>query len=316
MSYRENSAISQSYLKRLITSGPQFMDIEVESSGFVLGDLVDTLVTEPDKVRERFFVMRESAPTGQMGDFVNFLYQYKDEYEFEHAQDMAYAAVGFKRDSIDKVKERFLKEGSSYYNALIEAEDKTVVSPDDYSLGQQMASSILDNHYYKELIAAPCLYKQKELYSELYGDVHSINAKGLLDILTVSENSIKIIDVKTTSYNINKFDYTIRKYKYDFQMAYYHYLTTVLVGRKDDIFKEHWEEFGWEFIPPIECYFVVVDKYNNVVIYKLSNRDLDNAYREVYRAIDSYSVHKRDDDFSAPLEMLLNSRVETACYEL
>lgn len=310
MNYREHPALNQSKLKRLLR-GPQFyLDAEPEtSSSFALGGYLDALISGTDT--SEYIVSNVPKPTGQMGQYVQFLYEHKDEYELEHAKDLAYQAVGIKRDSPEKMKFRFETEGLPYYEFLINSEGKTVLTSEEYNLAHDMCNAVINDPYYKGLSSEALL---TNFQVPIYQGIQNFSCKGLIDKLVVNKSEIRIIDFKYTGFNINEFDESIKKFGYDFQGAFYSYLVAAewLYG---DYFNEIKGEFIADPFPHLSVYFVVVDKYCNVVVYKLSDKDLDNAYIKIDTALSDLSFYQKN-GFSYPKELIKNQFVETKCYEL
>lgn len=113
-------------------------------------------------------------------------------------------------------------EGESYYNDLIVAFGKQILSLDETTIVNSIVNSWTTNnrmaHYFQEIEGID-IYYQLPIYFEYLG----IEFKALIDILEVNHNAktIKVIDLKTFGgYTIN-FPSSVRKFRYDFQVAFY-----------------------------------------------------------------------------------------------
>lgn len=222
--YLKNDSLSQSRLKRILKHPKDFLEYEFSEfdepkDSIIIGDGVDMLITQgEDAFFENFYLMTEEKPSGQMGDFVWNLFAYRNQ---EDPLEKAYELAGFKRDSLEKVKERFKTEGKAYYKALIDSENMQVITPQQHKLIYDIKESFLNHRFTKD-------YFDKEKY-DLFFQVpldftyNEVSCKALLDMIAVDKITKVLypIDLKT-SYTKTHFWYSnLWKFRYDIQAAFY-----------------------------------------------------------------------------------------------
>ena len=230
MDYYQIKAISQSQLTNL-SYGPKYYrynldKVQEDSDAMLLGSVVDCLITEPDKFNDIFYISKISKPSGQMGEFCDWFYHY--EYEETHHDELpegkAYHQVGFKRDTLAKVLERFEVEGRDYYNELVAGRSYKVISPEMYDMAQKVVDSLLNSEYTKPEFEGEEVHKQFEIlwdYVDKDGDVYA--CKSRLDLMIIDHTN-KIIypkDIKVKMDSIGDFYSSFVKFRYDLQAAFY-----------------------------------------------------------------------------------------------
>jgi hypothetical protein len=194
---------------------------ERESKALTLGDAVDVLLTTPDDFYNKFIVSTIVKPTGQMGDYVDYLFKFLQEDDCELR---AYEAVGFKRDTLDKVKERFKTEAQDYFNFLVESKNKSVISFEEYTKAQNISNSF-KNGKYTSFLFEETLGIERHWQYEFDLDIPFIGyrCKGKLDNVDINheEKTIKIRDIKTTGVSILGFSQEVFQWRYDIQAVIY-----------------------------------------------------------------------------------------------
>lgn len=194
-----------------------------------LGSAIDTLLTRPDEFNDIFIVYSGTAPTGQMMSFCYALasgYSEGDVLPYQKAYD----TVGFKRDKLEKVVERF-DAFKDYFKFLVDSKDKAVLTVDQATRASQIVSELKGAEYTKDIvntIAQPGLidvYNQLELVSELKVGEQVLPLKGALDRVIVDHLNRRIypFDFKS-SFNSDNFEYSYVKYRYYRQGSFYTHL--------------------------------------------------------------------------------------------
>lgn len=234
VTYRESSALNQSRLKRILQHPRLFIEETVQSEfdeasdHIDIGDAVDLLLTGGEReFHEQFIVGRIPRPTGQMGDFCWAKFKYRD---FDTADQLAFDEVGIKRPkTVQEYLEKFEKEGRPYYDELLAAEGKRLLTPQKFETISRIVEAIKNNpHVYKHIDP------QSEEYDIFYQVVATwtmyvldtpIKCKGLIDCVKVHKKTREatIIDVKTTRHSVGNFFISYLSYRYDFQGGWYHF---------------------------------------------------------------------------------------------
>ena len=238
--YLAAGAESQSRLKKILKHpsfylNNEFTDDDEPSEVTLIGDGVDFLLTQNEDVfYENFSIATVERPSGQMGDYVWELYSNRNT---ENPEKAAYDKVGFKRDSIEKVQERFEKEGLAYYNQLLESENKKVLSATQYNTILNIVESLKTNPFTQKFFSNNSYTKLTQV--PLYGIWGKFKMKGLLDMIFYDDKSNRIypLDIKTTSKSLHFFEDTIFDHRYDFQAAFYMELINQNIG----LIKNHFE---------------------------------------------------------------------------
>lgn len=247
--YNEKIAVSNSVLSEFEKSTKKFRDWwkdgvkfkedeeDEGSDSFLLGTLVDILLTRKDKFYDIYYVFTEKAPKPQMEKFCRKLARMWPENPKElNPEDLnliyklAYDETGFGRDSFENVMERFKLEGVSFFNALIVSKNKKVISIEDYNKAVLMVDELTTNEFTKDIVNVDSVSEdieilhQLEIFDEYIAENGiSIPIKGQLDkVILDHQNKIAYpIDYKT-SLGIHHFArMSYLKYKYFRQASFY-----------------------------------------------------------------------------------------------
>jgi hypothetical protein len=225
--YRSYPAINYSLLAKLDRSPRTVLQEEKSSEALSFGSLVDCLLTSPEEVDKRFIKVPESAPTGQLLTYTEYLaglYELSDD-----AYNQAYVVSQAKKDSPEKMKEKFDLIGKPYYDFLKSSNDKMVI-PREMWMRAETASNTLKTHEFTQRWFSPG-YEEEILYQlpiAFKADVleyKDVEFKCLLDLIKVDHltKTIRPRDIKTTSESIMYwYDNSFFKWKYYLQAALYH----------------------------------------------------------------------------------------------
>jgi hypothetical protein len=314
--YLSNTAVSQSKLKKILGHPRQFLepgfsDEDETPEAITVGDGVDLLITQgEDAFENKFYIATVERPTAQMGDFVWNLFINRHN---SNAAEIAYRTVGFKRDTLEKVKERFKTEGKPYYKQLLEAEGKDLITPSQFNTIQLIKKSLLENRYTAKFLknSDRFLISFQVMVTFEYEDTP---CKGLLDVLCYDrlENKLYPIDIKTTGTSINTWMFTFFKHRYDFQAAFYRYG----LGSTD------LTQFCEGNVPILQPFRFIVENQKfpgNPLIYEVTDETLnigqfggevDGRYYEGFRmAIIRYKWHISNDLWDYRMEDYENEGV-------
>lgn len=224
--YLSTKAISQSKLKKILSHPSNYLDDNSDSefdepkANIAIGDGVDILLTQnEDAFFEQFHISTVERPTGQMGDYVWSLFVHR---ENPNAEEIAYQEAGFKRDTLDKVKQRFELEGLQYFQDLVEGEKKTVITPQQFAQIQMAKETLLTHPFTSKYFRNTERYEVHYQYP-IYFTYDGYECKGLLDMLIVDkqERAVFPVDIKTTNYKIDSWVGNFWSLRYDFQAAFY-----------------------------------------------------------------------------------------------
>ena len=227
--YREYKAINYSLLSKLLFDPSQVKQDQKETEAMGFGSLFDCLITDSDRFDSEYVVSDVEKPTGQLGDIVDLLIEYRnEEVSFEENLIRAYEELkarngGKLRDKLEKFAERMVIEGRPYLEFIAKSFDKKVVSKDDFYLATRMKDGLKNNQFTRQFFDMSYDWETK-FQVPLEGVINGHKFKGLLDMLLINEAKKEIIpiDIKTTSSYPNQFQKSVAKWNYLIQAALYY----------------------------------------------------------------------------------------------
>lgn len=312
------------YYKKFVLKEP-VRDGDTPST--VFGSLVDCLLFSPDEFDSRFAISISDVPTGQYGKLVGELMKITTRSTTEEGEvireleDMLEEAynnvrydrngniVDFKRDSFQKVLEKFVgSEYEIYYRLLRESHGKEVVEPTMVENALRVIAELRTNHVTATIINMensdnitvhkqfPIIGNLKEALGENVTEDEA-KAKCLVDKLIIDHEAkeIHIYDLKTAWDNEGEFLNNYFKYKYYIQAALYWYLVVEWAKTEENL-KSYKVRFPA---------FIVAESsnYKNPLIYTTDSSNIsqglrgfvikDKYYLGVVKAVKDIIWHKR-----------------------
>jgi hypothetical protein len=156
--YREVEALSYSalslYDKDMKSFYKKFIlkeeDAEEESQFVRMGRLVDIKMTDPDNFDNLFLITTATKPTGQLltlTDFLFGLWKDNETSSFEDIFNQSYRLLeesngGKVRDKVETFVKNFNEKASPYFQELIKARGKTVVTIEEATMADEIVSKI------------------------------------------------------------------------------------------------------------------------------------------------------------------------------
>jgi hypothetical protein len=266
---------------------------EEESKAATIGSLVDCLLLDPDSFDDKFFVSAcINPPTGLMSDFVEALYKRTRDSvneegrltkEFSSLMLEAYNdvkfdrdgnVVAFKRDSFEKVVEKFTGDVKTYYEEIcrVRPNKLTVITTSEIAQAEKVKNELRTNAITSQVVnlvsnSRFTVYNQFAIIFTL----KSLELKSLIDKLVIDheEKTIQPYDLKVTWDAENFYENYYLYRKTYLQAGLYHIALMNL--KKQPEYKDY-------TILPMQ--FIVVDPnvYMSPLIYKLSEDNLSAAY--------------------------------------
>lgn len=252
-SYKDSDAINQSLLVSLSKGVASFRTEKKkfyeEKTHFVIGSLFDVMLTMPEH-KDEFFLSRDlsNKPSDTIMAIVHNLYQtgiaennvrimlsdYPDQYIINACEQESYG--GKWKDSV-KI-DRVIREGSSYYDQLVIAKDRQIISGSEYELVEELVDEVKNHEHVnwifklKQVLGVEVLFQHPVYWKE-----DDVDCKALLDIVIINNNDVPIItlnglirippksilpiDVKTLGGFLSDFHISVKKRRYDVQGAWY-----------------------------------------------------------------------------------------------
>jgi hypothetical protein len=255
---------------------------EKDSGAATMGRLVETLLMEPELFDERFYMSSlVSAPTGLMLEFVEALYRITMEatdeegnvkMNFEYISRAAYAASGFKI-KYDAVIGKFVgSDAELYYNELrqVRAKGLSVVTTEDVTNAERIVEELRVNSFTADIVNKVTSARW-EVFNQFQIEGYEIDGmklKSMIDKLIIDheKKQVHIYDLKCV-WAVENFYTEYYLYRRAYIQAFLYHRAIMSM-----------EEFeGYEVLPPK---FIVCDSsnYYSPLIYKLTVKDLDEAY--------------------------------------
>ncbi len=225
--YRKSKCLSYSVLKN-VDENPKVLIEKPDTARkkhFVLGSLVDVLVTEEDYFPDKFYISDAELPSDSIMKIIDEIYKRKvnllDE-KFEKKVVNITREFNYRDNFLDKtLYANIKKEGTAYFELLSKAENKTIISSSTYIFGEKMARAIQlkkEKYVYNKQPLTEVLYQFKIKF--IY---EGVKCKAMFDIVLIDHftRTITPIDIKTGSVHPKEFPTQFIKYKYWLQAAHY-----------------------------------------------------------------------------------------------
>lgn len=233
--YRSNTGLSQSFLKKVLSNDTREIKQTVP---MIIGSLLDAKLTSPNLVDSLYHKGIVKRPSDTIKGFIDELYTQELEEtpnfkfkEFEEYKDViiskAREANYQPRWGDDAVWNSVVKEGQAYWDELIEAQGRTLVTDEEWQTTEIITSMTMSNSLTGRYFVDQ---KEVDIYYQcpLYGqDEAGQLLKGLADMIVVEHETktVYLIDIKTsTARNIQEWMNICRQKSYPFQMSFYHFM--------------------------------------------------------------------------------------------
>lgn len=229
--YRNNTAISQSELKGVLSNHIKPFKGSIAS---MVGSLVDCCLTTPECLEDWFYISNlPKYPKPQLklvfDTYYNMLVENELEIEWDNFSLLQiFREVSNLKTGDDKVLEDLMKE-EDYWNSLLEADGRVVVSQDYWNKCQLVSNSLKTNiiteFFFKQDLFKDVYFQVPIYWTYVNEDGVEVECKGLIDILIKDEarKAIQIIDIKTTADNLITWKKNVaRKHNPVFQLSYYY----------------------------------------------------------------------------------------------
>jgi hypothetical protein len=280
--------------KRRVDAG-----IREESQSLTLGDAVHTKCFEPNRFDEKFVVTSARKVEGMMGVYIEELVKLSAEHP-ELPSDIfsqqAYEKAGFKIPLATVEKNLTEKpENHAYAEALKLAIGKSPLSTYDMNTIEACISSLSNHKVANELIFGynhVSMITYNEL--EILWEYRNMACKSKVDRLIIDpvKGKVVIVDLKTTSKSVYKFESAFDYYQYYRQMAFY------LEAVKYWMLYNHptYTDFEYEvYIPAVQT-----TGNNETVVYKPSVNALQAGLMKVNTLMNELVWHLQNNLWEYP----------------
>lgn len=318
--YSKPFNFSYSSLNRLLFSPSLFykdyilQDREIRTDKHLVeGKLVHCLVFQPEKLEELFSIVPGKVPSENVKRVLKGVkevgYEQEGEISLDKLDSVILACLKEENlyQSLKTDEQRLAKvqtDDHQVYYKFICTTGMDVVDNDTVQKCQEQANIIKENEKVMELfdkgktdfeLDTLEIYKEKPLECKL--SKYEFGLKGIVDYYNVDHEAktISIVDLKTTSKTVSDFAESIEYYNYWLQAAIY---TKLVLSTHEDI-KDY----------KILFTFVVIDKYNQVVPFNVSDVTMRDWAKGMKGILDIAAYHYKEKNYSLPYEFLINSVV-------
>lgn len=333
--YRNVGGYNQSTLKKILQHPSEYIKAvdnqegeDSEEDHFVLGKLLDLMMYDPDKIKEKFkitdlpsiteiqkCISRTIVETMELED-VKFL-----DKDSPACRKMVLEACilheYYNNRKNDTRIDGIFKDCVEYINILITSKNKVIVSNELNYKAINCKASLLSDFRIKKYFSSKF---EKEFKIDTSKDVQffkhvivqynyrGLELKGELDEVVINHKKKEIIpiDLKTLGQKIYKFKSQFWKLRYDFQAA------TYMLGLKNNSEIKKLLDLGYT-LSNFEFIVVESNSTNNPLIYEVSPEVLKAGteggtsksgyeYEGLDQAIDKFKYHVDKDMWDYPME--------------
>lgn len=196
------------------------------------------------------------------------------------------------------------ENANKYFEFLLEAEGKSVISQAEFDSAEQNANVVKNNARAREILGINVTeFDNIDVYTELALECpfatfdFEVILKGILDNITINHDQaiIYVNDFKNiTSKDLKDFKNSVDEFKYNLQMKIYDIL--VQHNFRDLISK------GYKILH----HFVVLDKNSNCYCFPVSADTMEVWSRQLVQALDQFGWHYRNKSYNLPYEFEQN----------
>lgn len=280
------------------------------------GRVLHCLLLEPENFEKEFILMPDKFPTDSNRILIDNIFKnylsienntlLLEEFQKEILTDLSnsnlYQTLKTDQQRLDKI---LTDQNKKYFEFLKTKQNKALVDPIIYANCIETVAMLKSNLEVRAL-----LYLDKEIsdtHITVFNELplkHNVNNlpfgyKGILDNVVIDKNSktIFISDLKTTGKGLLDFPDTVKYYKYWIQACMYYHLVY------EEYIKSMEDAKDWNIV----ITFIVVDKYNQIYPFQVSQESLAAWLRDFDKIIDIVKYHYENKDFTLPYELAIGN---------
>jgi hypothetical protein len=312
--YKEEFKFSYSSLNRLLFSPKLFYkdyilkERELKMDKHLIeGKLTHLLLLEPDKFNEEFVMTPLKMPTDSVKKILRIvssrIVDPNNYMKLKDLDDQILEALkeenlyqSFKEDQ--KRLDKIITEESKAYFKFLQTTGKTIIDADTFAHCMDRVHLIRANDDVTKLLMQEAtdfemdtiqVYNEKKLECKL--NDYKFGLKGIIDkyIIDDEAKTITIIDLKTTAKPLENFAETVDFYNYWLQAAIYSLLVVKNVDENQQKYK-------------IIFKFVVIDKYDQVYVFPVSEETLVRWMTSLKEALQRANHHYSERKYDLPYD--------------
>ena len=280
------------------------------------GRVLHCLLLEPENFEKEFILMPDKFPTDSNRILIDNIFKnylsienntlLLEEFQKEILTDLLnsnlYQTLKTDQQRLDKI---LTDQNKNYFEFLKTKQNKALVDPIIYANCIETVAMLKSNPEVRAL-----LYLDKEISDDhitVFNELplkHNVNNlpfgyKGILDNVVIDTDSktIFINDLKTTGKGLLDFPETVKYYKYWIQASMYYHLVY------EEYIKDKPDAKDWTIV----ITFIVVDKYNQIYPFQVSQESLEVWLKDFEKIIDIVKYHYENKDFTLPYELAIGN---------
>ncbi len=321
--YNEKFYFSYSGINKLLQSPRWFYNHYIlnqkedsTDAHLIAGRALHCLLLEPDKFDDQFVMLPGKIPTDSNKTILEHIFYHNylplqnetltlEDFPTDILNQLLvnnlYQSLKTDTQRLDKILTDNNKE---YFTFLKIKESKTVIDASVKSKAEESLISLKADDRVMGLLQlghdnsnGVTVYNEVSLKTELID--FKFGLKGFADNIVVDENTktIFINDLKTTNKSIQSFPSTVEFYRYDVQAAIY-----CIMGY-NNLIKEKSDASEWKIV----FTFIVIDKYNQVYPFQVSDETLAIWMEDFSGLLNVLNYHYENRDYTLPYELAIGN---------
>jgi len=276
------------------------------------GKVIHCLVLDNGSFNKQFIVSPSNLPSTNSKSVIDKLFYDKkviegeleehDQLILEILRDInLHQSLKTDQQRLDKI---ITEDVKSYWSFLKQKGNKDLLDQETLDKCTKSVEILKNDKHVNELMGLTMSdFELQEIFNEQPIETKLKNApfglKGIVDNIKIdyAAKTVYINDLKTSSKTLSEFKESIEYYNYDLQAAIY----SVLVSYKfSEILNSSWK---------IQFSFVVIDKYQQVGIYEVSQDTLIRWDEKLSNTLEIARAHYVTRDYTKPAEFIAQGKV-------
>ena len=264
--YRSSKAISYSALSTFARDGVSCLsklDEKKDAEALRFGSLVDTIMTEPEELENKFVIAAFNKPSDAITNIVTKIWNASDKSNSnlikipETTILMYIKADNYQSNWLEKTRiNKIVTDGSDYFKLLATSEGKVLMSQDDYNRALACVEALNNSPFVGKYFYVSPLTTHIEAHYQLkfIFEYNNIFIRCMFDRIIVDHKNktIQPLDIKTTGKSEEDFHKSFLDWRYDLQATMYSFILRKICDL-DDYFKD------FEILP---FTFICVNRFN------------------------------------------------------
>jgi hypothetical protein len=267
------------------------------------GKLLHCLLFEPENLNNKFKIIPDKIPTDNVLKIIHKLAKTHLMYDLMDInlqtpilnilkEENLYQS--FKEDSV-RLNKIQCNENKKYWDYINDSK-VNVIDQETLKLSQEQLNFIKADLNIMNTLSKDDGEVFYEKYLECKIKDKDFGLKGVIDFYKINHTNkvVTICDLKTTSKSIEEFEETVYYYNYWLQSSIYCKLVYNNIKNQDYKF---------------EYKFIVIDKYNQVYLFDVSDKTLNNWSISLIEILDIADYHYSNNNYKLPYKLLTSKIV-------